>query len=259
MAWLRREETQLIAITVLCALLIAASDVGQFRSAGLASLYAYWLMRLLIEAALFVAFREIIEKFAPANTSQVLTCGLAIILSLFPFVLAITTFDIVLGLPELGLQNAAGASSSRVSEFGLELVFLFDNHLFFCLLLCLPRLWLSLAARTAQTGTPGASSFLADLSPPLEGDVLWAEAQEHYVRLTTQAESRLVLYRFSDILRELPEAAGMQVHRSHWISFSAIAASHREGANLRLKLVTGDTVPVSRSFRNRLEEALRRA
>jgi hypothetical protein len=101
-----------------------------------------------------------------------------------------------------------------------------------------------------------ASSFLCDLTPRLEGPVLWAEAQEHYVKLTTTDESRMVLHRFSDILRKLSETDGIRVHRSHWVAFDAISETYKEGTNIRIRLKNGETVPISRSYRKILEEAL---
>jgi DNA-binding LytR/AlgR family response regulator len=84
------------------------------------------------------------------------------------------------------------------------------------------------------------------------------EAQEHYVRITTDEEVRMVLCRFSDIVRELSDDAGMQTHRSHWAAYPAIAEAVKEGQNMKLVLTSGDSVPVSRSFRSTAEAKLER-
>lgn len=262
-----REETAFFAIAILCGGLIAASNVGHVGAANPVLAYPYWLVRVLIEAALFFAFREGIEKFAPASArghpSQPLAIAIAILASLFPFVLAITAFDIVLGYPELGLEDGGPVASSKLAEFGLELIYLFDNHVILCLLLSVPRfLMRSAADRGDVDRTPAAqamatgNSFFDSLTPPLRGDLLWAEAQEHYVRLTTSNETRMVLHRFADVLRDIPADAGVRVHRSHWVAYRAGPEPFREGANLRLKLCTGDVVPVSRSYRKNVEAAL---
>lgn len=263
----RREETAFFAIAILCGGLIAASNVGHVGAENPAVAYLYWLVRILIEAALFFAFREGIEKFAPVsagrNASQPLIIAIAILTSLFPFVLAITAFDIVLGYPELGLENGGTVASSKLAEFGLELIYLFDNHVILCLLLSVPRLLMRPAAgEETADGVPvaqavaTANAFFDSLSPPLRGDLLWAEAQEHYVRLTTNTETRLVLHRFADVLRDIPAHVGVRVHRSHWVAYCADPEPFKEGANLRLKLCTGDVVPVSRSYRKNVEAAL---
>ncbi len=260
---LRREEPYLIAITALCAILVAASGVGTVAGVAIWSVYAYWLVRLCIEAALFIAFREVIEKFGPSAKSPILVLVGAILLSLIPFVLAITAFDIVLGYPELDLRTEGTRNDTQLAAFGKELFYLLDNHLALCLLLSMPRFIGGLTSKSSETELaeprakpPSTSSFLANLSPPLDGEIIWAEAQEHYVRLVTTTESRLVLYRFSDILRELPASAGMRVHRSHWVALSAIAETAKKGANLQILLKSGETIPVSRSYRQNFEQAL---
>lgn len=265
----QREEIYGVMVAVLAAMLIAASNVSQTAGLPLLGAYAYWLVRVLIEAGLFILVRDAIEKHFAEPRSAIMVVGAAIVVSLVPFVLAITALDIVLGYPELGLENSRSVSVSRFAEFGLELIYLLDNHIALCLLLTVPRIIVGqVAGRTVSADlsselrpsysheSEGASIF-ETMEPPLEGDVLWAEAQEHYVRLTTPDETRMVLHRFSDILKDLPENAGVQVHRSHWVSFGAIAEAFKDGPNLRLRLQTGAIVPVSRSYRGTTEHALR--
>ncbi|CAN0604853.1 unnamed protein product, partial [Ectocarpus sp. 12 AP-2014] len=181
---------------------------------ALFSLYTYWVVRLFIEALLFIALRQVIERYLPAPSSFALVTGLAILISLPPFALAITAFDIILGYPELGLESGAATPVSKLMEFGLELLYLSDNHLVLCLLLSLPRIIMNRTApqpvqateeavsapKVAQEVPPPGATILARIEPPLAGEVLWAEAQEHYVRLKTTQETRMVLQRFSDIL-----------------------------------------------------------
>ena len=42
--------------------------------------------------------------------------------------------------------------------------------------------------------------------------------QDHFVRVTTDRGSAMVLIRFSDAVRELAGHSGAQVHRSHWVA-----------------------------------------
>ncbi len=275
---LKRDEIYVIAIAFLAATLIAASNVSPNGATAVFGLYAYWVIRLFIEALLFIALRQVIERYLPDQRNFALVTALAFLISLPPFVLAITAFDIVLGYPELGLHAGgavSGAPVSKFAEFGLELFYLSDNHLAFCLLLSLPRIMMRYLSLPGAGETPAAerpvtpvddalaaqkhaagSAILSRIDPPLTGPVLWAEAQEHYVRLTTTDESRMVLQRFSDILQDLPAQAGVQVHRSHWVAFDAVVETFKDGANLRLRLQSGDVVPVSRSYRSATEQAL---
>ena len=263
------------AIATLAGLLLASSNVGQGAGLPLLGVYLYWLVRVGIEAGLFILIRDALQSYWRGSKSSWLVIAVATVVSLIPFVLAVTAIDIALGYPELGLDGPKSPSDSRVGELGLEFVYLLDNHVFLCLLLSVPQMLIGHGA-TRMPGEPSSSataatsetvpasqassaqpeSMLAGIDPPLSGPLLWAEAQEHYVRLTTDAEARMVLHRFSDILRALPEQNGVQVHRSHWVAYDAIEEAFMDGTNLRLRLKTGPVVPVSRSFRAQTERAL---
>lgn len=257
---LLQREGRLFFFTALsAAVLIAASESALAQGIGIVGVYAYWITRILTEAMLFFAFREVVERYLLPRRSVLVTGMVAYGLSLVPFVLAITAFDLVLGYPELGMQAGDGGDNGggRLIEFGLELIYLSDNHLALCLLLSTPRLF-RLRGPDTTGPQPDDTSILKNLEPAVKGDVLWLAAQEHYVQITTTREVRTELYRFSDLVRNLQAADGMQVHRSHWVAFAAIADMTRAGQSTRVTLTTGDTVPVSRTYRARLEEHMAR-
>ena len=284
----RPQTTCVLFLALAAALLLAANQVGQPQGWSLAGVYGYWTGRVLIEAALFMAFADLFSRLPVLRPRPVLTSACAALVSLVPFVLSITALDLILGLPELdpSMQMAAptGASisaaangSTHVTSFLRELVYLSDNHLALCLLLSAPRVlpalfdWSAPAAKdqlaafmpaqptsahenrspaTASTPgeTDGSKGYARHLDQPLSEDLLRVEAQEHYVRLVGQTDSRMLLYRFNDIVAELPPEAGMQVHRSHWVAFAAMDAVSREGGRLFLKLTDGSKIPVSRKY-----------
>lgn len=263
-----REELYMALTALFAALLIASSQVAQDSPVALPGTYLYWIVRIAIEALLFFTARQVFEKYLPKTVSFAWTTGMAIVASHVLFVLSVTAMDIVLGYPELGIEAAGGDTQSRVRAFALELLYLSDNHIALCLLLSLPRLALRIAGdpapQTANHWLPDdgrdvrelTPTLLSAIDPPLNGQIIWAEAQEHYVRIATSNEVRMVLCRFSDIVRELPGDRGMQVHRSHWVARSAIAQAVKDGQNMKLVLLSGDSVPVSRSFRSAVETRL---
>jgi len=53
----------------------------------------------------------------------------------------------------------------------------------------------------------------------------------------------------------LSRVEGLQVHRSWWVARRAIAGVERDGRNLRLKLIDGETAPVSRASVAKLRAA----
>mgnify|MGYP003117872414 CR=1 FL=1 len=249
----RGEERYMAAIGLLAVGLIAAHDYTGSSTAFLFGTYCYWLIRIAAEGLLFFGVRSTIENYAPKSLSPVTTTALAILVSHLPFVLSVTAMDIVLGHPELGINSVTPGTTPRITELVLELLYLFDNHLAVCLLLTVPR-WILHQEREAAFSQDdrGVGTLLSAIDPPLNGEVLWVEAQEHYVRITTPHEKRMVLARFSDIVRELSSEDGLQVHRSHWVATAAVVAEQKSGQNISLLLNTGDNVPVSRSFKGNL-------
>lgn len=249
------EDKAIVIVAALSAFLIASHGTTTVEFGGIVGSYFYWLVRIAIEVAFFIGVWTVIRKYRANSLSSLLMFGLAVLVSHIPFVLTVTALDIVLGFPELGLDSAASIDQSRFGAFGLELLYLLDNHIIICLLVSLPRFYISaLEVKNEKQSQVGSGTFLSTIEPPLVGSVLWVEAQEHYVRITTDEESRMVLARFSDIVRELEHQDGMQVHRSHWVAREAIVKQEKAGQGVTLSLKTGDSVPVSRSFRNQLGE-----
>ncbi|WP_297801057.1 LytTR family DNA-binding domain-containing protein [uncultured Brevundimonas sp.] len=77
---------------------------------------------------------------------------------------------------------------------------------------------------------------------------LWAlEAEDHYVRVHTDAGHELVLMRLADAIAETAPVEGQQVHRSWWVAKQAIKAAEMEGRTLMLKLERNIQIPVARN------------
>ncbi len=74
------------------------------------------------------------------------------------------------------------------------------------------------------------------------------EAEDHYLRVHTEAGAELVTARFSDALEELAPMAGHQTHRSWWVAADAIEAVRWRRGRGELRLAGGLTVPVSRTY-----------
>ena len=99
---------------------------------------------------------------------------------------------------------------------------------------------------TIKTGD-GAPSFIRRLAPHLGPELVLVSAEEHYIRIVTRLGSALVLYRFSDAIEELGGFEGDRVHRSFWIAWSEVVRIQRQGRTYRIKMSSGEEVPVSRS------------
>lgn len=249
-----REERFMTMLAVLAAVLVASHSPFQSTPVAVLGTYAYWISRIGAEALLFFVVRGALENYMSLRPASL--TALAIALSHLPFVLGVTAMDIVLGFPELDIASN-NVAQTRIMAFVWEMLVLADNHIALCLILSLPR-WILRHKDPNPTieVSKSSTSLIETLDPPLDGTVLWVEAQEHYVRVTTERENRMVLARFSDMLRDLSASSGLQVHRSHWVRLSAVTGQEKRGQSLYLTLTTGDSIPVSRSFRTQVQTAL---
>ncbi len=80
--------------------------------------------------------------------------------------------------------------------------------------------------------------------------------RDHYVDVFTDRGTETLLMRFSDAIAELDGIKGNQVHRSHWVACAAMVRLDRSNGKYLLVLKDGSTVPVSRSFRPKIEARL---
>ena len=87
------------------------------------------------------------------------------------------------------------------------------------------------------------------------GAVLYLRMEDHYVRIRTERGSRLEMGPLARVTAGLADVEGLQVHRSWWVARRAIAGVERDGRNLRLRLVDGETAPVSRASVAKLRAA----
>jgi DNA-binding LytR/AlgR family response regulator len=110
-------------------------------------------------------------------------------------------------------------------------------------------------AEPAPSGDARHPALLGRLPAARRGRLLHLCVRDHYVEVTTDKGTTMVLMRLSDAVRETAPIAGVQVHRSHWVARDAVRRSLREGGRLKIELETGIRVPVSRSFAGDAREA----
>ena len=80
-----------------------------------------------------------------------------------------------------------------------------------------------------------------------EARLLAVEAEDHYLRVHTDAGDELITARFGDALQELAGWPGFRTHRSWWVAACAIEDVKWNRGRGELRLTTGMVVPVSRS------------
>lgn len=82
----------------------------------------------------------------------------------------------------------------------------------------------------------------------LYGQVRLLHADDHYIHVHTNSGRGMIKYRFADAIAELGTETGLQVHKSWWISYSAVAALERQGGRYVVRLDGGEAIPVARSY-----------
>ncbi len=101
-------------------------------------------------------------------------------------------------------------------------------------------------------------NFLTRAPNALEvDDVLAIKAEQHYIRLITEAREYMLLYRFSDAVNELEPSVGQQVHRSFWVNNTAIDSVRPRAKKFILTLTNGFEVPVSGPYHAVVKEFAR--
>ncbi|KEQ51995.1 LytTR family DNA-binding domain-containing protein [Sphingobium chlorophenolicum] len=90
--------------------------------------------------------------------------------------------------------------------------------------------------------------LLNRLPPELGREIICLGNEDHYVRVHTAVGNTLILMRFADALGGVSAIDGQRVHRSWWVSRSAVVRLERSGRTARLELRNGLSVPVSRPY-----------
>jgi hypothetical protein len=109
-----------------------------------------------------------------------------------------------------------------------------------------------LSTRTNECFEPSVASF-SPQRPILELDnwptspVLRVQADDHYLHVVTAQGTSLIRGRMKDALIRLQGVAGLQVHRSHWVTSDAVARAVLRGRDYHVFLKDGTRIPVGRS------------
>lgn len=100
---------------------------------------------------------------------------------------------------------------------------------------------------TAPEAAP--SEIRARLSPRLaRARLIAVQAEDHYLRVHTEAGSDLILMKFGDALAALSDHDGLQVHRSWWVTRRSVEAVRWKKGRGALTLEGGLEAPVSETF-----------
>lgn len=105
-----------------------------------------------------------------------------------------------------------------------------------------------LAGKAAHPAPSAPPPLLARLPHDIRGPISHLSMADHYVEVTTQKGSALVLLRLADAIAETRGIDGLQIHRSHWVARDAVKALKRVEGRPMIETTSGALLPVSRSF-----------
>jgi len=103
------------------------------------------------------------------------------------------------------------------------------------------------APATPPGAAPAAPRLLSRLPVEKRGRLRALSAEDHYVRIRTEAGEALVLMRLTDAIAEAAPEPGLRIHRSHWVATAAATRVTRTGETAEITLADGTVLPVSRA------------
>jgi hypothetical protein len=108
---------------------------------------------------------------------------------------------------------------------------------------------------TTEAETDPAPRLMRRLPEGAKGPILRLSASDHFVEVHLPDETHTLRMRFTDAIDEMDGVPGDCAHRSHWVTFAAVTGTKRDNGRIFLTISNGDEVPVSRTYRDRMEAA----
>ena len=167
--------------------------------------------------------------------------------------------DCVLMTPFVSLLVIVVAHLMYRSRWGVDNYagLVFQVFIICVLVMALRQLaWRAMPEPVVVAITEPSEAFRMRLSAKRRTAQLWAvEAEDHYLRVHTDAGEELITARFGDALEELAGWPGFRTHRSWWVAACAIDGVRWSRGRGELRLTSGLVVPVSRSQARALKSA----
>lgn len=107
-----------------------------------------------------------------------------------------------------------------------------------------------------SSDTERPTRFLQELRSRASGDLISISSELHYVRVVTTDTEVMFLYNLKDALEELPSDAGVQIHRSHWVSRGHVQGLARKNGTWECTLSNGKRLPISRRKYSEVKDLL---
>lgn len=231
--WIRRLAAD---VALWSAIGLVMAFLGPFGSSErtLAERLVYWLACMVGGGFIGVAIDEVVRRKVDAFWGRLAIVSVA----MTPFVTLLVGFvNHLTGPMRLTLGNVAEPA--------------FQVFIVCFATMCLRQLAWAQPVTIVVPPEPAedpTGAFRRRLSAKRRGAALIAvEAEDHYLRVHTDAGEELIAARFGDALAELAAAPGFRTHRSWWVAAGAIDDVKWLRGRGEARLKCGLVVPVSRS------------
>ena len=89
-------------------------------------------------------------------------------------------------------------------------------------------------------------------------DIRWVEAEENYVRIHTESESHLLRETIGRLESRLDPRSFIRIHRSSIVNLQYVKeVKHEANGDATVVLVGGEKIPLSRSYRSRIQRLIK--
>lgn len=232
-----RDPVFVVSVTILASFLAMSGPFGSYLSMTVAERLAFWFP-VSFGGAIFGLIVDALarNRFGPEGEtrSALIVALLAAIIAAWPLYALIYSFIAPsrTGMVDL-LETGLLIFFAHLSIGSLRKVW---SHAF------QTRQSPALTAPDPNRLPPFAGRLAADILAP----VAVISGRDHRIEVTTDRGSASLFMRFSDAVSQMDPAAGMQVHRSHWVSFRRMHCMEKIGQRHFLILDSGDRVPISK-------------
>ena len=123
--WGRNPLASGALLAVALALVLGAHEAHRLAGWSIPGVYLYWFVRIGMAYLIIIGAYAALAQVMSGRSSPIAHAGLATALSFPPFVMAVTTLDLVIGDLEL-LQTDPNV---LIAKLGIDAASLIDNHL----------------------------------------------------------------------------------------------------------------------------------
>ncbi|WP_417307924.1 LytTR family DNA-binding domain-containing protein [Devosia sp.] len=232
---LARDPRSWAVLAIVSVLVGLIGPFGTFEMMGVVPRIGYWGTIVVTTAAVGTLCASTMERLLRPRLPVPLAAVIAGLVAGVPIALVVTGFNLALFGPAFGFSDVLTlvAYTAPIAAAVTLLHAVLERPV--------PQ---------PETGTesPWPPPLLDRLPHDRRGTLLHLAVADHYVDVTTDRGTTLVLIRLADAIRETAPEPGLQVHRSHWVALGAVTRGFRQDGKPVLELSNGTIVPVSRTY-----------